>query len=87
MIERIRPRSIRVRLTLWYTATLALGLLAYGGGTYGLLRHGLSAELDRQLHADFERAEHDLQERKLDRHALPIEMTRVVHVDVIVLIA
>jgi len=58
VIERLRPTSIRVRLTLWYTALLAMGLLAYAGGVYGLLYRSLSVELDRQLHEDFERAEH-----------------------------
>ncbi|MDC3379011.1 ATP-binding protein [Planctomycetota bacterium] len=60
MNARLRPGSIRARLTLWYAAALTVGLLVYAGTTYALLQHGLSADLDRQLHADFERAEHSV---------------------------
>lgn len=56
-----RPRSVRVRLTLWYAGTLALVLLLYGGGVFAFLRHSLFAELDRRLHEDFEIAEEMLE--------------------------
>jgi hypothetical protein len=29
--------SVRVKLTLWYTAVLALILLGFSGGVYGLM--------------------------------------------------
>lgn len=53
--------SLRVRLTLWYTGTLAVLLSLYAGGVFVFLRHSLFAELDRQLHDDFELAEQMLE--------------------------
>lgn len=52
-----RPRSMRVRLTLWYAGALAVVLALYAGGVYIFLRHSLTAELDHRLHDDFEVAE------------------------------
>ncbi|MEW6298640.1 MAG: ATP-binding protein [Thermodesulfobacteriota bacterium] len=57
MTWRWRPRSVRVRLTLWYAGTLTLVLLLYGGGVFVFLRRSLFAELDRRLHEDVEVAE------------------------------
>jgi len=54
-------RSLRVRLTLWYTGTLAVLLSLYVGGVFVFLRHSLFAELDRRLHDDFELAEQMLE--------------------------
>jgi heavy metal sensor kinase len=54
-------RSLRVRLTLWYTGTLAVLLSLYAGGVFVFLRHSLFAELDRRLHDDFELAEQMLE--------------------------
>src|SRR6266478_239135 len=48
-----RHRSIRVRLTLWYGAVLAL----YAGGVFAFLRHSLSEDLDGGLRDDREVAE------------------------------
>jgi len=56
-----RPRSVRVRLTLWYTGALAVVLALYAGGVFAFLRHSLATELDRQLHEDFEVAEQMLE--------------------------
>lgn len=56
-----RPRSVRVRLTLWYAGALTVVLLLYAGGVFIFLRQSLSAELDRRLHDDFEVAEQMLQ--------------------------
>lgn len=50
-------RSVRVRLTLWYTGTLAVLLALYAGGVFIFLKHSLFTELDRRLHDDFEIAE------------------------------
>lgn len=44
-------RSIRVRLTLWYVALLALILAAFSAGVYLTLRHTLYATLDEALAA------------------------------------
>jgi heavy metal sensor kinase len=49
--------SIRVRLTAWYTATLALMLVVYAGATFLAVRHEFLEQLDDQLHDDFETAE------------------------------
>jgi len=56
-----RPRSVRVRLTLWYAGALAVVLVLYAGGVFAFLRHRLSAELDYSLHEDFEVAEQMLE--------------------------
>ena len=42
-------RSIRTRLTLWYTALLTVTLLIVGGAAYGLLSYSLSREMDTAL--------------------------------------
>lgn len=60
-----RFRSVRIRLTLWYTGTLAMLLSLYAGGVFVFLRHSLFTELDRRLHDDFELAEQML-ERSAD---------------------
>src|SRR5438034_5439784 len=60
-----RPRSVRVRLTLWYAGALTVVLVLYAGGVFVFLGHSLSAELDRRLHEDFEVAEQML-ERTVD---------------------
>ena len=49
--------SVRVQLTLWYTAALTVVLVLYAGGVLVFLQHRLATELDRQLHDDFEVAE------------------------------
>lgn len=41
--------TLRCRLTLWYTAVLALTLLFFGGLTYALLFHYLTREVDYSL--------------------------------------
>ena len=60
-----RLRSVRVRLTLWYTGTLAVLLALYAGEVFVFLRRSLFTELDRRLHEDFELAEQML-ERTVD---------------------
>ncbi len=52
-----QPRSVRVRLTLWHLVALAIVLALYAGGVFAFVRHTLVADLDRQLHEDFDRAE------------------------------
>jgi heavy metal sensor kinase len=61
MTRRWRPRSLRVRLTLWYAGALAVVLGLYAGGVFAFLRHSLSSALDRQLREDFEVAEQMLE--------------------------
>jgi len=45
----VAQRSIRVRLTLWYVALLALILATFSVGIYATLRHTLYANLDGAL--------------------------------------
>jgi heavy metal sensor kinase len=42
-------RSIRARLTLWYTSLLTITVLLLGGMAYGLLGYSLARDLDRAL--------------------------------------
>lgn len=44
-------RRLSVRLTLWYSGMLLLGLALLGGGLYLLLARALHADLDQHLHA------------------------------------
>jgi heavy metal sensor kinase len=48
---------VRVRLTLWHLTALVIVLVLYAGGVFAFVRHGLLADLDRQLREDFDRAE------------------------------
>lgn len=64
MTTRWRPRSVRVRLALWYAGSLAVLLALYGAGVFAFLRQTLSSELDARLHDDFE-----LAEQMLERHS------------------
>ena len=47
----LAPRSIRLRLTLWYVLLLAIILAAFSAGIYLALRHGLYANLDDSIEA------------------------------------
>jgi heavy metal sensor kinase len=55
---------LRLRLTLWYTAVLAVVLGAYAVGVLAVLRQSLTRDLDRALHDDRETAE-----QMLERHS------------------
>jgi len=54
MTRRLRPTSIRFRLTLWYAGVLALVLLGYAAGVWSWVRHEGLDQLDDKLHEDFE---------------------------------
>ena len=45
----MRPLSIRVRLTLWYTGLLLGILLLISGLSYSMLRRSISQDLDASL--------------------------------------
>jgi heavy metal sensor kinase len=47
-------RSVRFRLALWYAAATAFVLFAFAWFVYEVIEHRLGAEIDRQLHSDFE---------------------------------
>jgi heavy metal sensor kinase len=49
-----RPRSLRARLTAWYTTVAALSLGAYSVGIYFILLGHLYGDLDLQLHEEIE---------------------------------
>lgn len=48
----LRPRSVRMRLTLWYAGALCVALLAYALFVYLVLWRMLTLDLDRQLERD-----------------------------------
>jgi hypothetical protein len=45
----MRLRSIRARLTLWYTSLLTVTLFILGGAAYGLLGYSLARDIDGAL--------------------------------------
>ena len=45
----MRPRSIRARLTLWYTSLLTVTVLLLGGVAYWLLEYSLEHDVDTAL--------------------------------------
>ncbi|HXH08977.1 MAG TPA: ATP-binding protein [Alphaproteobacteria bacterium] len=45
----MRPRSVRARLTLWYTGLLSVTVLLLGGTAYGLLAYSLAHDVDAAL--------------------------------------
>ena len=53
----LRPQRVRTRLTLWYLAILAAGLLIYGGVTSAVLFFQLRGQLDRLAIEDLETVE------------------------------
>jgi heavy metal sensor kinase len=61
-----RPRSVRLRLALWYGAAVALAVVLYAAGVYLFVRDSLREELDRRLHDDVAlieaRLDHELNE-------------------------
>ena len=46
--------SVRTRLTLWYTGVLALVLILFSVGVYGLVAHQLYRRLEGSLHTTIE---------------------------------
>jgi heavy metal sensor kinase len=51
---RMQPRSVRVRLTLWYVGVMLLVLGVYAGVVYIVVRNISSGRLDEQLRANFD---------------------------------
>jgi len=49
---RLKPRSVRIRLTLWYTAALAGLVLCFALGIYTFVRSSLLRQIDDQLERD-----------------------------------
>src|SRR6516164_11124114 len=62
-MPRIQPRSVRVRLTLWYVGVMLLVLGVYAGAVYAVVRNNSSQRLDDQLRVDFDWASDMLAQR------------------------
>src|ERR1044071_3884000 len=60
---RIQPRSVRVRLTLWYIGVMLVVLGVYAGAVYAFVRDNSSQLLDERLHDDFDWASDMLAQR------------------------
>src|SRR2546423_2196588 len=60
---RIQPRSVRVRLTLWYIGVMLAVLGVYAGAVYTFVRNNSSQLLDERLHDDFDWASDMLAQR------------------------
>jgi heavy metal sensor kinase len=60
---RIQPRSVRVRLTLWYIAVMLAVLGVYAGAVYTFVRGNSSQMLDERLRDDFDWASDMLAQR------------------------
>ena len=52
MIRWWSTASIRVRLTAWYTAVLALMLVVYAAVTFLAVRHEFHEQLEEETHAE-----------------------------------
>lgn len=50
---RLRPSSVRVGLTFWYSSALALIILAFSLGVFFFVKASLFRQLNRQLDSDF----------------------------------
>jgi len=62
-MSRIQPRSVRVRLTLWYVGVMLLVLGVYAGAVYTVVRNNSSQRLDDHLRDDFDWASDMLAQR------------------------
>ena len=60
---RLKPRSVRVRLTLWHVGVILLVLAVYAGAVYSFVRKNSSRLLDERLHDDFDWASDMLAQR------------------------
>jgi hypothetical protein len=73
-VIRIQPRSVRVRLTLWYIAVMLLVLGVYAGAVYTFILDNSSQLLDERLHDDFDWAS-DMLAQRPDGSIAPYEET------------
>jgi HAMP domain-containing protein len=71
---RIQPRSVRVRLTLWYVGVMLLVLGVYAGVVYVVVRNISSQRLDDQLRANFDWA-YDMLATRPDCSIAPYDET------------
>src|SRR5215471_8478110 len=71
---RIQPRSVRVRMTLWYVAVMLLVLGVYAGVVCIVVRNISSERLDDQLRANFDWA-YDMLATRPDCSIAPYDET------------
>jgi heavy metal sensor kinase len=63
MMRWLRPRSVRVRLTLWYAGAMMVVLGVYAAAVLFVVRESASQVLDERLHDDFDWASDMLAQR------------------------
>jgi heavy metal sensor kinase len=71
---RIQPRSVRVRLTLWYVGVMLVVLAVYAAAVYTFVRDNSSRLLDERLHDDFDWAS-DMLAQRADGSIAPYDET------------
>lgn len=71
---RLKPRSVRVRLTLWYVGVMLVVLGVYAVAVYTFIRDNSSQMLDERLHDDFDWAS-DMLAQRPDGSIAPYEET------------
>jgi heavy metal sensor kinase len=71
---RIQPRSVRVRLTLWYVGVMLLVLGVYAGAVYTVVRDNSSQRLDDHLKENFDWA-YDMLALRQDGSIAPYDET------------
>jgi heavy metal sensor kinase len=62
-VIRLKPRSVRVRLTLWYIGVMLVVLGVYAAAVYEFVRGNSAQLLDERLHDDFDWASDMLAQR------------------------
>jgi heavy metal sensor kinase len=73
-VIRIQPRSVRVRLSLWYIGVMLFVLGVYASAVYTFVRDNSSQLLDERLHDDFDWA-YDMLAQRPDGSIAPYEET------------
>jgi heavy metal sensor kinase len=71
---RLKPRSVRVRLTLWYIGVMLAVLGVYAGAVYTFVKDNSSQLLNERLHDDFDWAS-DMLAQRPDGTIAPYEET------------
>lgn len=79
--------SIRVRLTAWYTAVLALMLVVYATVTFLAVRHEFREQLEEEAHADPGHAAAPSPEERVEQQLGEILVVLVLGLPVIVVLA
>ena len=79
--------SIRVRLTAWYTAVLALMLVVYAAVTFLAVRHEFREQLEEEAHADSGHAAQPSPEERVEQQLREILVVLVLGLPVIVVLA